>query len=119
MTAKKARDAAIDKLNGGSKMCKRNKVQATMKCVNYDFIQVVCSMYEVGSQLGGPKKKHTNRLQRYIEEDVYIYDVEIPVKNFEAHCAFRCYNTMESQYNSNNKKTCLLHLLLRLGYCST
>ena len=59
--------------------------------------------------MGGPKKKHTQELQRYIEENIYICGAEIPVKRFEARRAIRCNNAMESQYyNAKTTPICCI-----------
>ena len=63
-------------------------------------------MYEVGSKKGGPKKKHEEKLQKFIEEDIYICGGEIPVKKFEARRSIRCNEPIESQYY--NKKLPLI-----------
>ena len=100
-----ARDKQIDKeVVQGKKLFKRNKARAIIRCANCPMRRVVYSMYEVGSNMGGPKKKHAKELQRYIEENIYICGAEIPVKRFEARRAIRCNDAIESQYY-NNKTT--------------
>ena len=61
-------------------------------------------MYEVESNMGGPKKKHAKELQQYIEENIYICGAEILVKKFKAPRAIRCNDPIESQYY-NDKTT--------------
>ena len=103
------RDRKIDQDIQKKKLFKRNKVRRTIQCTNCPMVRVIYSMYQVGSNKGGPKKKHENELQRYIEERNYICGAEIPVKRYEARRAIRCYDYIESQYyDKNRKKICCI-----------
>ena len=66
-------------------MFKRNKARAIVDCVNCGAWHVIFSMYETGSSTGeGPKKKHVDALNRYMEERRYICGDSIPGSKFHA-----------------------------------
>ena len=64
----KAKDGKIDTTLNKQKIFKANKVRATVKCINCQARRVIVSMYEPGSEKGGPRMREVATLQRFIEK---------------------------------------------------
>ena len=90
-------DKAIDQKYKG--MFKGSKARGIVSCDNCAAPRVIYSMYEQESSAGkGPKKKHMDMLDRFIEDGGYICGVAIPVKLLFNQRKLRCYEPVESMY---------------------
>ena len=74
------KDKNKDKDN--SKVYKGSKARDVINCANCLAPRVAHSMYEPGSALGGPKKRHVDKLQQYKEKGEYVCGDRVPVSRY-------------------------------------
>jgi len=78
---------------------KGSKVRGVKHCDECDAPRVIYSLYEKGSTKGkGPKRRHMDKLDHFLEKGRYVCGNNIPISIFRALHAIRCYDPVESQY---------------------
>jgi len=90
-------DKAIDQKYKG--VFKGSKARDIVSCDNCAAPHVIYSMYTQGSSAGkGPKKKHMDILDQFVEDRGFICGAAIPVKLLFNQRKLRCYEPVESMY---------------------
>jgi len=95
-------DKVIDQNYKG--MFKGSKARGIVSCDNCAAPRVIYSMYTQGSSAGkGPKKKHMDMLDQFVEARGFICGAAIPVKLLFNQRKLRCYEPVESMWYYCNR----------------
>jgi len=95
-------DKAIDQKYKG--IFKGSKARGIVSCDNCAAPRVIYSMYTQGSSAGkGPKKKHMDMLDQFVEARGFICGAAIPVKLLFNQRKLRCYEPVESMWYYCNR----------------